>query len=510
MKTDRDWERELSEVPLGFGGFSPQTMKRVKERIAKMERKGRRRAFAVAVPVLVSLAALGIVFQDALPEWLTPHREPEPILTEATEERITLKVDFYDTISFVTRFGGPFIVRFPQANFETVRSDADPDPANTPEAYARWARENQVDLLRIPMSFIDDLTREGLLVHLDPLIERDRFELGDLYEPLVRAIREAGAGELYGLAPEFSSYALYYNKSMFERNQVPLPYDGMTWDDVLLAAARFPGRTLDGKPVYGLSFGGGFRGTLIRGALDAGINQGLRIAIPSSRTPTLDTPAWNAWWEAVVAGVGQGWINAEEPAMPDGGSTRELARVDAFLSGRSAMLYSDHWMLHYIRESVRSNLFNDEWGAVAPRAKASAGGADLGVSVSYVFAIHAESPHRELAWEWLKYVHSRDFALRARQQPFGEIPSYTYTVNPEEDPQAVFYRIDADPAAVVLRSELQHEGWYWSLYFHVISELEQHLPDVLSGDLSVADMLAGLQQSAEALLAARFGETDAP
>jgi len=46
--------------------------------------------------------------------------------------------------------------------------------------------------------------------------------------------------------------------------------------------------------------------------------------------------------------------------------------------------------------------------------------------------------------------------------------------------------------------------------FLVVSEVEQRLPDLLSGDLSVADMLAGLQQSAEALLATGPGEAVAP
>jgi len=512
MKPIRDWEKDLSELPIGFGGFSPRTMKKVKERIARMERKGRRRTLAVTVPVLASLAALGIVFQDSLLEWLTPHREPEPILTEAAEETVTLKADYYDSYSFHSRFGDPFIIRHPYAGFETANSDAGPGLADTPEAYARWARENQVDLLRIPLAYIDDLAREGLLAPLDPLIRRDGFELGELYEPVIGAIREAGAGGLYGLAPEFEAYALYYNKTMFEQNQVPLPSDGMTWEDVLLAAGRFSGRTPEGQPVYGLSFGEGWHTTLARGALEAGLNQGLRIAIPDSRTPTLDTPAWKSWWEAVTAGAGQEWINtnAESPASGGVGLMQDFYRVDAFLSGRSAMVYSNHWMLQHLQEAVRLSLFKDEWGVVVLSAKAPDGSTDNGVSVPYVFAINAESPHREAAWEWLKFVHGREFALRDRQQGFGTIHSNRSALNREEDPQAVFYRNDADPAAVVLRSELQHEDWYRKLYVHVVSELEQRLPDVLSGTLSVEDMLTGLQQSSEALLADRPGESEAP
>ena len=407
------------------------------------------------------------------------------------------------------RYGDPFIIRYPYVGFETMGSEVSPEPVNTPEAYARWARENQIDLLRIPLAFVDDLAREGLLVPLDPLIERDQFALDGLYEPVVRAIREAGAGELYGLAPEFNAHVLYYNKTMFEQNQVPLPHDGMTWDDVLLAASRFSGQTPDGKPVYGLAFGGGWRGTLPRVALEAGLNQGLRLAIPDSRTPTLDTPAWNAWLEAVIAGAGQGWISAEEPSLV-GGFIQDLIREDAFLSGRSAMLYSDYWMLHFIREANRLSQFTDEWGAVALSSQGPSGGADNGVSVSYVFAINAESPHRDLAWEWLKFVHGQDFALRAGQQGFGDLPSHLSAVNREDDPKAAFYRLDADPSAIVLRSELQREDWYWNLFFLVVSEVEQRLPDLLSGDLSVADMLAGLQQSAEALLATGPGEAVAP
>lgn len=278
MKPTCDWERELSEMPLGFGGFSTQTMKKVKERIAVMERRKSRRQLAVALAVLASLTVLGVVFRDRWTGWLSPRPESDPAWLQAAEEMVTLRVDFYDGPSFYTQYGDAFVIRHPSVGFETVASDAGPNRVTTPEEYARWVRENRIDLLRMPISYIDDLSRAGLLLPLDSLVERDHFDLGALYEPVVRAIREAGAGTLYGLAPMFSAYALYYNKSLFERHGVPLPADGMTWDDVLRTAARFAGLAADGQPVYGLSFGEGWRPSTANRALEAGLHQGLQIA----------------------------------------------------------------------------------------------------------------------------------------------------------------------------------------------------------------------------------------
>ncbi len=499
MNPTHDWERELSETPVGFGGFSTQTMRKVKERIAVMERRTNRRPLAAALAVLTSLAILGVVFRDQWTGWLAPGTETGPAWPEEEEEIVTLRVDFFDGPSFHIQYGDAFVIRHPSVRFETIPADR---RLATPEAYAQWARENQIDLLCIPLAFVDDLSRDGLLLPLDPLIAHDGFDLGKLYGPVVNAIREAGAGTLYGLAPTFNAYALYYNKSLFEEHGVPLPADGMHWDDVLNTAARFAGLSAaDGQPVYGLSFGEGWRpGTAVR-ALDAGLHQGLQIAgydASGKLVPSLDTPSWRAWWEKVAEGLGTGAIYDAKPPETQGNAfMSELYPRDAFLTGRSAMAYGDHYFIHHIREAARQNLFTDEWGVVALSASAAGSGATHGLSVSYVFAINAASPFADKAWEWLKFTHGEDQRHRELRSEVQTLHVNMAAADREDGPDAIFYQLQADPAAVLRQDEWRSKADYQALYAFLTSHLDTRLQDVAAGRRTAENMLEELQQLAE-------------
>jgi hypothetical protein len=78
------------------------------------------------------------------------------------------------------------------------------------------------------------------LYELDAAIEQDsEFSLEGILPGAIQKMRSMGDGKLYDLAPTFSSDAIFYNKKLFEEYGVPLPQDGMIWNDLLLLAERF-------------------------------------------------------------------------------------------------------------------------------------------------------------------------------------------------------------------------------------------------------------------------------
>jgi ABC-type glycerol-3-phosphate transport system substrate-binding protein len=498
---DRDWERQLAELPLGTGGFSVKTMKKVKERIAMRHRKPKRWV-AVSAAALALAAALTVwSVRGGAGEWLNGRLSPEPSPSAAdAAQEIRLKVQYWDSESFMQNIGRPFLIRNPSYRFETAylqswRSVGD---------YIRWVRQERPDVLQIPLAYVDDLARAGLLLPLDDRIARDGYDLGGLYEPVVRILREAGAGKLYGLAPHFNTYALFYNRTLFEQNGVPLPQDGMTWDDVLRTAARFGGRSADGKPVYGLSFGGAYYGqsaTPFTGIEAIGATQGLQLLDAAGKRATAGTAAWRGIWEKVLPGYKDGWI-ANESRPPIQGSVlmTDLYKTDPFLTGRTAMTVRSGSYLGDILQAADKIGFRDEWGVVSQPVDPAAPDRAARFDVEEIYAINAMSPNAEAAWKLLKYIMSAEQAQREeRYIPYRQM--HTRQSGWPEDYRSkatVFYRLSPDPAAVVGEAEREDLPGYRGKLSAIEEAGGKLSASAAAGELPLDRALAELQRQAEA------------
>jgi len=117
------------------------------------------------------------------------------------------------------------------------------------------------DLFLINFRRYGQFAEKDVLEPLGPKIfERGKLKEDDLYEQTVEAFTYNGT--LTCIPQNVSSLVVYYNRTLFEQANIPLPNDGWTWDDFLAAAKALTKDTDgDGKTdVYGL----GFEPTLIR------------------------------------------------------------------------------------------------------------------------------------------------------------------------------------------------------------------------------------------------------
>lgn len=149
-----DWEKELSEAPLGIGGFNERTMRKIKERVTvPVTRKSRfQPAFAGAMVVLLLVS--GWWMRDSLSGWFTGKEGGEPARTDAwDQEDVVLKIQYYDQASFMNDFGLPFVVRHPNAQIEVPPSPESIEPEN----YKMWLQQYEPDLLQVPLFLVDSL-----------------------------------------------------------------------------------------------------------------------------------------------------------------------------------------------------------------------------------------------------------------------------------------------------------------------------------------------------------------
>lgn len=116
-----------------------------------------------------------------------------------------------------------------------------------------------------------DIVLEGVLnlppflglrldANVEDLIKRHHLDLNRIQPAFLEAIQVGSDRQhLIGLPIHNQAFALFYNKTLFDRFAVPYPSDGMTWEQVRELAVRLT-RHVDGVQYYGLYADRVFRG----------------------------------------------------------------------------------------------------------------------------------------------------------------------------------------------------------------------------------------------------------
>jgi multiple sugar transport system permease protein len=101
--------------------------------------------------------------------------------------------------------------------------------------------------------------QKNTLLNLTPYIKASHFDTSDFFPQLLDGFRYKGG--IYGLPKDFTTQVVYYNKDLFDRDHVPYPRDGWTWDDMVDKAKRLTHDfDHDGRiDQFGLQYIGGTR-----------------------------------------------------------------------------------------------------------------------------------------------------------------------------------------------------------------------------------------------------------
>ncbi|RXZ80411.1 extracellular solute-binding protein [Paenibacillaceae bacterium] len=402
------------------------------------------------------------------------------------DEQASLKIMYWDEKSFYEDYGMMFQSEFPNVAFEIISlpSNTDP-PLPVYELYNRYIEQNQPDILMVTPNH-RWLAEEGMLLELDTLIERDKFDLDSYLSTVVSMLRKEGDGKLYGLAPSFSSYGIYYNLDLFQKHGIDLPRDSMTWEEIFELAARFPAEGDGSDSIYGFTIDE-FSSPL-EDILLSWLAQNKKMLNQDGSGVQLDSESWRTTFESLVSAVQSGALYHPSP--------EELAqkfrdrKEHRFLNGTAAMTYNSE---HLIPALNRSEI---NWGvASAPvdplnRTQSSA------YSLGPTFVIVKQSSNARAAWEFVKYVNSASFA-QIKSKASGDILfSRSEFIRPQgERDISALYRLEA-----IADLTNEFDSFDGALRLKMVRIIVNELVDVIDRVKTLDEAIEKMQEEGTAML----------
>lgn len=279
---------------------------------------------------------------------------------------------------------------------------------------------NPPDVLILDYTSLPALIEENLLQPLDAFIVEEGFDTDGYADIVLEALRDAGNGQLYGLSPTFSSYALIYNADLFHEVGVPLPYDGMTWDEVFELAKRFAGQGSEEDPIFGFSFS-----TNIYSDFNEFLNiytepLHLKVVDENMERMLVNTPQWeevfteiSKLYEEDVIPNDEDWWKIRENIE----KTRSFSQLDyhAFLSGKVAMALTSHDELGEViyamdHADVIEGFDAFAWDVVALPYHEENPNVGGNVTIDPIFVIPTNATNTEDAWDFIKFINSEQWA----------------------------------------------------------------------------------------------------
>ncbi len=421
----------------------------------------------------------------------------------APETRSTIKVLYYDENSFFMNIGNLFLMQHPDIDIEVVSNQSIYQSGKDPiEGLKQLIDKEKPDVLFLGEYNFDAMLEAGLLYELDALLAKEEKFLEGVLPAAIDKMRSMGSGKLYGLAPTFNSQAVFFNRGLFEKHGVPLPTDGMTWDDMLALAEMFPKDGPEEERMYGLEAYGNAGSYAM---FQLGREQGLLFADPASRKVTLNTDSWKEVLETVLRIARSEAVYTPKPMdMTMGQTYEDYLRRDLFLTGRLAMRINSSYYVNELSR-VGDRLPEAEgldWDVVTAPVRPEAPGVTASFQLNDMFSIYSGSPNVEAAWAFVKFINSEDFArVTSRAPVMGGLSVRTEFIRNEEGKNLqAFYALTPSEAATA--SELRELPMSFSEQFFPM--IDKHWISLVEEKMTAEEALALMETEGQALLDAAY------
>ncbi|TDF95054.1 ABC transporter substrate-binding protein [Paenibacillus piri] len=366
------------------------------------------------------------------------------------DEQATIKVmSNMDERYFYQVYGALFSAKYPNIDVQVVSTQGfiqyGPDTDINKE-HAKFIDEQKPDVLFLSLEQYEKMAEEGRLYELDTVIKQDKFDLEGILPNVIEAIKSRSSGKLYGLAPGFNSQALFYNKTLFEKNGVPLPKDQMSWEELFEAARRFPTTGDENSRIYGFGMNN-YSDSLFQYVRMIGDTKGLSFVNPETGSVTIQTDAWKKTAQLALDALKSGAVYRPTPGKQFmGGSMEEYFKSDPFIAGKVAMTISGNYLMDNLKQA-KTHLKDQvpEWDMVTipvdPQNPESSG-----IMVNQIFAVNAQSQSVRAAWEFVKYINGNEYArVTSKSSGMGNMPSrIQYLKDPDGRSLEPFYKLKGD------------------------------------------------------------------
>lgn len=327
-----------------------------------------------------------------------------------------IKIAYNDEESFYNQYGDYFDAVFPNLDIKIIptKSIYDYSGFGMLKEYERIMDQEQPDLVILWPLWFKEMVNHDKFYDITTFVEKD-LDADQLYPIALEWLKSAGQGKLYGLNSHFTTYALYYNKSLFDEYGVDYPTDGMSWQEILRLAERFSNKHNGNKQVYG------YHQMYLESPKDlittiAG-TQHLSFTNADGTRMTVDTKPWRDIFQMVVESLSRGNFTLQ---TVDTASPNAANKMDLFPKGNVAMTIDD---LYYMNRLKQNNVPFD-WGVVTTPIDPANPEFDNNYNPSSIFAIPANASHIETAWEVIRYFNGPDYAKLGHAQRYvGELPT---------------------------------------------------------------------------------------
>src|SRR5947209_3157831 len=227
----------------------------------------------------------------------------------------------------------------------------------------------------------------NVLLPLDDKISADKVDLSN-YPPSLVALYTYN-GKHYALAKDFDTVALWYNKKLFDAAGLKYPDASWNWNTLRDAARKL---TNPSKGVWGI-------------AAQQANQEGYYNTIPQNGGYVISNDKKSSGYDkpATIGGL-QFWINLiQDKSSPTLAQMTDTPPISLFESGKVAMLYAGSWNAI---EFAHNEYTKDKVDvAVLPQGKQRAT-----VIHGLGNVIFANTPHPQEAWEFVKFLGSKQAA----------------------------------------------------------------------------------------------------
>lgn len=417
------------------------------------------------------------------------------------DEKASIKVmASWDERSFNQQFGQLFYAKYPNVDIQVVTTQGafkfGPDTDINAE-YEKFIEEHNPDVMMLTPDIYERMVEKGKLYELESVIKQDKFDLTGIMPAVLDTIKAYSGGKLYGLAPNFNSQGLFYNKTLFERHGVPLPKDEMSWEELLELSRRFPATGDDSSRVYGFSLGN--LDSIFRFAMMIGTTKGLSFADPDTLTMTMDTDGWKKAAQLALDSYKSNAIYRPNPNQQfRGGTMEEYYKQDPFIGGKVAMMLNGTYFLENLKQA--KSLLKDnmpQWDLVTvPIDPNNPEGSPNSFSLSQIFAVNAQSPNIRAAWEFVKYINDDEYARVTSKSSSmgGQVTTRSqYIKDPEGRNIEALYKIKGNAATYSKSLSKLPQTFMGQLY--PVAEAE--LKEAMEGKKTVDDAMRAIQEKGQ-------------
>lgn len=339
-----------------------------------------------------------------------------PSAQNKSEEKRSVKIMFWSDNYFYQTYGDLFSMKYPNTDVEIVSTNSLYDSSEEGENFdyqkslTKFIDKEQPDVLLINPDSIQKLAADGKLSELQPLIDRDKYDMTTYSQGILESIKEMGEGKLFALSPKFSGDAIIYNADLFKKHGVEPPHDGMTWQEVFDTARRFPTDGTEKERIYG--YGSDYGTGISTLASNIANSQGLKFYNGQTKQLTINSDAWKSVYKMAADAVASKAIYIPNENGFQGGTMEEYYASQPFLMGRLAMTVGGSYTLESIKQAASSmkDYKSFEIGVAAGPVDPSDPTNSHSAYLNELFAIRAGSPNAEAAWDFIKFVNSEEYA----------------------------------------------------------------------------------------------------